>query len=49
MNCHFESSPTPARALLEAKAAQVHQDLFGDDDAGEGDGEREEAGMVPVG
>ena len=49
MNCHFESSPTPARALLAAIAAQVHRELFGDEAAGEGDGEWEEAGMVPVG
>lgn len=39
----------PARARLAAIAAQVHQELFGKEDAGEEDGEREEAGMVPVG
>jgi hypothetical protein len=41
--------PSPARARLAAIAAQVHQELFRVEDAGEGNGEREEAGMVPVG
>ena len=42
-------SPSPARARLEAKAAQAHQELFGDEDAGEGEVEREEAWVVPAG
>lgn len=39
--------PSPARARLAAIAAQVHQELFGNEAAGEGYGELEEAGMVP--
>ena len=42
-----EEDPSPARARLETKAAQVHRELFGNENAGEGNGEREEAGMVP--
>jgi hypothetical protein len=42
-------TPNSARARLAATAAQVHRDLFGAADAGEGDGVREEAGVVPVG
>jgi len=34
---------------LAAIAAQVHQELFRNEDTGEGDGEREEAGVVPAG
>jgi hypothetical protein len=52
--------PSPARARLAALSRQVHEELFGQqagtgpstaEAAGEGDGEREEAGagVVPVG
>ena len=44
-----EEAPSQARNRLAAIAAQVHQELFGNEAAGEGDGEREETGMVPVG
>ena len=55
-----EEAPSPARARLAALSRQVHEELFGqpvgpgpntavDEAAGEGDGEREEAGVVPMG
>ena len=51
-------APSPARSRLAALSRQVHEELFGQqagtgpstaEDAGEGDGEREEDRMVPVG